>query len=421
VNPILAGINTLLAFLLLDRLYGRSTARWALLLLAASPWHVFMAMNFMTHTASFTFALIAANAAVLATKARAVFWAILSGLAVGGAVLVRPLEGFTLGCVLALALLAGQTSARRKLALLVAYGAGGALLGIPHLYYNQHLTGNPLKFPIMAYFDKYYGPDSNALGFGPNRGVGWAIDPNPGHSVFDALVNANLNAFSMNIELFGWGAGSLVLAALFLFAGRLRRLDWWMLTVCAAIFTAHFFYYFSGGPDFGARYWYLMLIPCVVFTIGGIRLLKAHLERDFPGSGPRLTTVVIALCAMSLINYFPWRAIDKYHHYQQMRPDVLTLARQRNFGRALVLVQGDRHPDYASAATYNPLDLTADAPIYAWDRSPEVRRQVLQAYPDRPVWILEGPTRTGGGFRVKAGPLAAGELLKSEPAPAGAR
>jgi hypothetical protein len=240
VNPILAGINTLLAFLLLDRLYGRSTARWALLLLAASPWHVFMAMNFMTHTASFTFALIAANAAVLATKARAVFWTILSGLAVGGAVLVRPLEGFTLGCVLALALLAGQTSARRKLALLVAYGAGGAVLGIPHLYYNQHLTGDPLKFPIMAYFDKYYGPDSNALGFGPNRGVGWAIDPNPGHSVFDALVNANLNAFSMNIELFGWGAGSLVLAALFLFAGRLRRLDWWMLAVCAAIFTAHF-------------------------------------------------------------------------------------------------------------------------------------------------------------------------------------
>jgi hypothetical protein len=164
-----------------------------------------------------------------------------------------------------------------------------------------------------------------------------------------------------------------------------------------------------------------MLVPCVVFTIGGIRLLKAHLERDFPGSGPRLTTVVIALCAMSLINYFPWRAIDKYHHYQQMRPDVLTLARQRNFGRALVLVQGDRHPDYASAATYNPLDLTADAPIYAWDRSPEVRRQVLQAYHDRPVWILEGPTRTGGGFRVKVGPLAAGELLKSEPAPAGAR
>ncbi|HET9532885.1 MAG TPA: hypothetical protein VFQ92_21195, partial [Blastocatellia bacterium] len=67
--------------------------------------------------------------------------------------------------------------------------------------------------------------------------------------------------------------------------------------------------------------------------------------------------------------------------------------------------------DYASAAIYNPLDLRADAPIYAWDESPEVRSQVLEAYRDRPVWIVDGHSITGRGFEVVKGPLSAQELI----------
>jgi hypothetical protein len=330
-----------------------------------------------------------------------------AGLGAAAAGLVRPLEGLTLGCLLALWLVVAPPNLRLKSAAVAAFAAGAVLLGVPALAYNRLLTGDPLKFPIMAYTDKYYGPNSNALGFGPDRGLGWAIDPNPGHSPFDALVNANLNTFSINVELFGWSTGSLWLAALYLFFGRLRPPDRLMLALCAAIFGVHFFYYFSGGPDFGARYWYLMLLPLVVFTVGGLRRLQELL----PQAEGRLQASMVALCAMALVNYFPWRAIDKYHHYEQMRPDVRELAEQLDFGPALVLVRGDRHPDYASAAAYNPLDLSAPAPVYAWDRSHEVRRQVIEAYRDRRVWILEGPTRTGAGYRVVAGPLAAEAAL----------
>lgn len=401
VNPLLAGLNMLLAFALLRALYDRPTARLSSLLLACSPWHVFMAMNFMTHTLTLTLALAAGLGLVRVMRQGKPGWAALAGLGAAGAGLVRPLEGFTLGCLLAIWLLATRQNLRQKLAALAAFAAGGILLGAPALAYNRLLTGDALKFPIMAYTDKYYGPNSNALGFGPDRGLGWAIDPNPGHSPFDALVNANLNTFSINIELFGWSTGSLWLAALYLFSGRLRKPDWLMLALCAAIFAVHFFYYFSGGPDFGARYWYLMLIPLIAFTAGGL----ARLEELLPAAGNRIRAGLAALCLMALVNYFPWRAIDKYHHYEQMRPDVRELARKLDFGPSLVLVRGDRHPDYASAAVYNPLDLRAPAPIYAWDRNPEVRRQVIEAYRDRRVWILEGPTRTGAGYRVAAGPL----------------
>jgi hypothetical protein len=70
-----------------------------------------------------------------------------------------------------------------------------------------------------------------------------------------------------------------------------------------------------------------------------------------------------------------------------------------------VLVRGNRHPDYSSAAIYNPLDLRADAPIYVWDTTREVRSRVLAEYPGRPVWVVNGTTITHGRFEVVAGPL----------------
>jgi hypothetical protein len=97
-----------------------------------------------------------------------------------------------------------------------------------------------------------------------------------------------------------------------------------------------------------------------------------------------------------------------------MRPDIRRLAAQHAFGESLVLVRGRRFPDYASAAAYNPVDLRAPAPIYVWDRSPEVRKAVLEAYRGRRVWIVAGPSETGDGFIVERGPVPAAELLREE-------
>jgi hypothetical protein len=142
-------------------------------------------------------------------------------------------------------------------------------------------------------------------------------------------------------------------------------------------------------------------------------------ERLEPGTGAgrtgRALVAAVALCAGSLLVFIPWRAADKYYHYRNMRPDVRRLAEQHGFGNSLVIVQGKRFPDFASAAAYNPVDLKASGPIYAWDRSPEARRAVLEAYRDRTVWIIAGPTITGDGYRVEAGPVPAAELLDDLP------
>jgi hypothetical protein len=413
VNPLLAGLNVLLAYLLLREIYSRRTARLAVLLLAVSPWYVFMGMNFMTHMFTLTCALLASLGVAWARRTDKAIWAWLGGLALGVIALVRPLEAVAVAAFLGLWAI-GFGAKRLSFFAITGLVVGAMIAGSLTLLYNQIITSDPTEFPIMIYADQFFGPNSNALGFGPDRGMGWAIDPYPGHSPRDAVINANLNIASINVEMLGWSIGSLLVAGVMVFSGNLRRSDYLMLAVIAAVFTPHIFYYFSGGPDFGARYWFLMIIPAVALTARGVQFLEGKFPTSagsFSNGSAWVTVAVVSLSVLTLVNYFPWRSLDKYHDFRGMSPDVRILAREHDFGRSLVLVRGDRHPDYASASIYNPLDLQADAPVYVWDRNPEVRAQVLEVYADRPVWILEGPSITQAGYQIVRGPLSAGELL----------
>jgi hypothetical protein len=408
VNPVLAGVNILLAYLLLTRLYDRRIARISLILLCASPWYLFLGMSFMTHPFSLTAALTAALAVEKAGRTGQARWAYLAGIAGGVVGLIRPLEGAIVLGLLGLWSL-GLGGPRLRLSgiagLVIAAGLTSALV----LPYNAHLTGNARVFPVMAYTDKKFGKNSNALGFGPERGrgFGWALTPFPGHDWRGAVVNSELNAFGLNTELLGWGTGSLLLAGFAATAGKRRGADLMMLSAIAAVIGAHAFYWFSGGPDFGARYWYLVIVPLIALTARGIEELESK-----PG-GSRVMPAVLALAALAVINYLPWRATDKYFGYLGMRPGAVRLAREHGFGRSLILIRGYRFPDYASASPYNPLDLHASEPVYVWDENAAVRAEILRAYSDRPVWLVDGPSVSSTGtYQIKAGPLRANELIR---------
>jgi hypothetical protein len=211
------------------------------------------------------------------------------------------------------------------------------------------------------------------------------------------VINSLLNGFSVNIELHGWAMGSLWLAALVLF--RRTRLDLSFTAVIAAVTGLYALYYFHGGPDFGARYWYQALLPLAALTVRGIDAVS-----ETAGSQRPLAVALLA-SALALLTYVPWRAADKYWHYLYMRPDPIHLSEEARLGRSLVLVRGQSHPDYASASTYNPLDLRPESaepvPVFAWDRDDATRARLLELYAGRPVWILEGPTVTGSGYVLK--------------------
>ncbi len=419
VNPALGAASVLLAYLFLSEVAPRRTARGVALLLAFTPWATFLNMSLMTHSLTLASALLAALGVARAGRPGGTGragWAWLGGVGLGVVGLIRPLEGLIVAGMLGLWGL-GLGGRRLRLPAFAGLVLAAAAVGALGLAYNAALTGSPTKFPIMDYVDEVYGPGKNSLGFGPDKGLAWGgLDPFPGHGLRDLLANTNFNVFLLDFDLFGWSTGSLGLLLVTLVLTRLRSLcvlERWMLATITAVVGLHALYWFSGGPDFGARYWYLLLVPCLVLTVSGLRRLGDAL---FPGeagarSRARLLAAVAVLCGWSLCTYFPWRALDRYRHYRGMRPEVRALAREHDFGRSLVLVRGERHPDYASAAAYNPVDLEADAPVYAWDRDAATRRALLEHYGDRDVWVLAGPSVTGRGFELVDGPRAAAELL----------
>jgi hypothetical protein len=416
INPLLAGINVILTYIFLREPYDRRSARMAVLLLCVSPWYVFMAMNFLTHTFTLTGALAAAVAVARARKTGKAIWGWVAGIAVGIGSLIRPLDGLIVAGLLGLWAI-GLGGRRLRALSIVGLVLGAVVTGALQLPYNAMLTGHPTVFPLNAYLDKYYGPNRNAFGFGPERGLGWAIDAYPGHSPTESVINANLNISSVNAELFGWSTGCMVFMALILFSRAMRNSDYLMLAVIAAVVGTYSLYWFSGGPDFGARYWYLAIVPCIALTVSGIRFLENAFHGTAVNStanGTRVLVAVLSICILTIVNYFPWRAIDKYFHYLRMRPDIRYMAKEHRFGRSLVLIRGERYPAYASAAIYNPVDLNADVPVYAWDQNPAVRANVIKAYSDRPVWLVDGPTVTRDGFKVIAGPVSPAQLLGTD-------
>lgn len=413
VNPILASLCILLAYRFFGEFYSRRVARIAIVLLCCSPWFVFMGMSMMSHMLTLACSLGAVLLLQKALTSERTGYALLSGLVVGILSLVRPYDALLIAALLGLwTLISARANRSRFLKPMMALVLGTIATGALVFPYNEAVTGQAGVSPPDAYYTKYFWPGANSIGFGPDRGFGWGLDAFAGHSPLEAVVNAAVNTFQLDTELFGWGMGSLLLLCLFVLSRNIRRRDVWAFTVIATIVGGYSLYWYHGGPDFGPRYWFLCIIPLVALVVSGI----VWLDGEIRGEGGivkshRVLLSVLVLCVGSMICYMPWRALDKYYHYLGMHPGIVQLSKDNNFGRSLVLIRGDEHPDFQSAWVYNPVNFEGDVPIYAFDKSGQIETQLVRAYSDRPIWVVDGPTRANGTYQVVRGPLSANELL----------
>ncbi len=381
VNALLAGANVWLGHRLFLRVLAPTAAMLATWLLAASPWNLFLAMSYMSHTAGLTFLLLMLLPLTSFLRHGGLHSLLLSGLALGALWATRMLDATAIALAAGIFLLVRT----RRLAPPVAFTAGFLVPASAMLAYNARLTGSPFYTTLNYYFDTAYRRGVNRLGFGGDVGLDWAFDPFPGHGVGDAAGNSVLNLFQLNTELFGWAGGSLAVLAAGLLMRRWERADTWLLGMTAFLPAVYSLYWFSGGPDFGARYWHLALVPLVAWTA---RVLD----------GRAMSAAAVAGIVIATAVFVPWRAADKYRGYLQMRPDLRAMRLDAG-GPALVFVKGRRHPDYASASYYNRLDFQGPM-VFAWDRDEATRKAVRAAYPGRRVFTVEGPTLTGGGYRI---------------------
>ena len=405
VNPLLAGVVVLLAHQLITRLYSRRIAHASVLLLAASPWFLFMSSNFMTHTLSLVLSLGGLLSIELQRRSRSLWWSVAGGLCLGAMVLTRPLEGVVMGTVMGLWAI-GVGGERLKLAALACFASVSVLLGSVILPYNRMLTGSPLRTAQEVWTDATFYVGSDRLGFGPGIGNwGWYhLDPFPGHGLRDVLVNVHQNLYLSNFDLFGWGFGSLLFFGAALLIGRFTRADRLLLGIGFAVVAGQSFYWFGGGPDYGARYWYQILIPFIVLTVRGIEELQ---KRWIEHGGTRVNAQRMALfavlaSAVAVVTILPWRMDGKYHNFRNVNPTMRALAQRYRFGKALVFVAGV----YPSAFVFNPRTLEAPEPIYVRNRGLEANETMRKQFPDRKAWYVEwAPGKEQ--YMVAAGPIPA--------------
>lgn len=404
VNPVISALTIPVAYAFVSRWTSPRMAVMTTLLLAVSPWFLAMGASYMSH--SLTLLLVLAAWLLMLTEGsrRMPAWFAAGGL-LGWLFLTRPLEGLIVGVLTGLwAMSRIDLRSVPGWVSVAIYGLGCALIGALIFPYNHILTGDALVTPIDRYFDLLWHEGANRLGFGADIGSpdNWGgVDIWPGHGPLEALVAAQFNLKSLNIELLGWAVGSLLLVYVHLIWGRLSRADWCMAAIIALTIAAYGLYWFNGGFYIGPRYWYMALFPCIFLTARGIQTSAgiAANRLGLEGGEQRAMALVLLLAATAMLSFLPWRATAKYREFRGFHDAYRTIAASGQLDNALVFVKDGDMGEFGSAFMLNSPNL--DGPLFVMDRGAAANADIIARYPGRSVFtafgrnepLEEGPPR----------------------------
>ncbi len=395
INPLMGAVLVMLTYAIASELFEDRYARLSSFLVATSPWVIAMSASLMTHPIVCVLVLLAWRLLLSAyRRAAGMSWllALCAGASMGWVFLTRPLDGLAVGISTGIVLIAGLGRAR-YLTVLLPYCAGCALIGGLVFPYNDLMTGDPLAAPMAEYFEQTWVREgfANRLGFGPEigppSGFGEMELITPGHSVYEASINTLNNFNSLHTDLFGWGIGSLAFFWFFWIWSRPARADYAMAVLLTAVFTAYFFYWFSGSYFIGPRYWYVGLLPLVYFTVRGLQEISERLKQfEIDNGGTGLLWCVVILSLVSATVFLSYRGATRYHHHRgyhgHFRNLQLTSA---NNEPAPLVFYSEGVGNHGSAIFLNDPFLSPDRPVFAKDLGEDSNQAVMSAFPDRPV------------------------------------
>ncbi len=170
VGPVMTALLTFATALALDRLLPDrpALARGAALLVALSPFLLFLGGTELSHPTAGALAAVTLLCALLARDGTWA-WSVATGAAVGAFVCTRPWTGVALSAALVVATWLPAARRRASAARWSAARLGGLLVGgIPFavllLSWNDRLFGDPFRLGYLA-------------AYGPAHGLGWHTDP----------------------------------------------------------------------------------------------------------------------------------------------------------------------------------------------------------------------------------------------------
>jgi len=260
-NALLAGILVLLTYAVVAERGSKRLAGVAALAAAMCPWLWFNAGTMMSHLASAVWLWLFLWLFIRTIRLQSRGYALLSGLALGCAVLTRPADAafFALPCVVT----AIAWTFRRPDRWLTRFPlvAAGALPGVvAYLLINAHLSGTS--------GDSTYGGGHSSMLFNQTP-----------DSVLHAFAWLHESWVGMNTQ---WFAGAMPLAMLVIcgavFGRHYLRGHWLVIACSLSLFLCYSIFVFGGRAWVGPR-WYVPLIPAMAVLIAAGIKAAAHAGR----------------------------------------------------------------------------------------------------------------------------------------------
>lgn len=308
VNPLVGTLTLALVWRLGERLHGPRVAVLATGLVAVSPFFLFNAASYFSHT--LCGALLLGAAVLAARDDRLAAWVPLGvGALIGWAVVTRYLTGVVCGLPIVLWLIRPGVDRRRAIALVAAGGLPWAL-GL--LAYNHALTGDPFRLTTTPLTYSLWFRDGFLL-----RGA-------------DILATHLLRYLL-------WTPPALVVAyviALRHAPSSLRRgwLDWMPVLMAGVLY----FYVERGGNQYGPRFHYEVFLFLVLAAAAWLVHQPAVAR---PARRDRLVFVAmvasVALMPVALVIH-----ADNEQDVIEERMDPFHAARRSRLRNALVLISG---------------------------------------------------------------------------------
>ena len=376
VQPILAALTLLLIYILARELYGQLTAKATVLLVAVSPFFLYMHTSFLSHTTCLLFFSLFALSLVKTLKTSSKVFPLVAGLSLGLMFNTRPQTAYVMALALVPIAVKELLARRRRILTVALFGIGLIPAGALATAYRYPFTGELLGMP----FD--FSNPADKLGFHPDVGV---LYGSIGHTPLKAWLNFAKNLVEMNSNLFGFPMASLLLFFIVLFAPRKDKWERAFVAVPVALVFFHIFYWVD-GVCFGARYWFSCLPLFAILTVRGISRFGPAFARGEIGRRAAVIFVLM-LVLVGLADYHPRRARVHKSSYWSVNTKVPDAVRARNIHNAVIFMETEDDPlSYGAGYLHNSPTFDDDV-IYALHLGRFRDRVLFDSYPDRAFFI----------------------------------
>ena len=289
VGPFFVGVTVLFTVLTAERLLPEDTvtARVGAVMLCFSPFLIGLAGAFMNHIGAAAFTSAAMYFAVRSRDSGKLWWAFLSGAAVGGVFSIRPLSAIVAAAVVAVVWLTTEApesgsriAAFLRRTLVAVAGISPVLAAIGA--YNKHFFGSPFTFGYLA-------------SMGPLTQPGFHRDPTGAfYGPVQALGYTSSDLVTLSLYLLETPIPAVVVAGLFLLLAKRLSVGVRVIAIWALLPIAANALYWHHGIFMGPRMlneaapaWALLT---AIAAIGLVRLIPS--ERTWRNYSPRAALAV---------------------------------------------------------------------------------------------------------------------------------